>query len=333
MQVLRAVQNAKTLYEHVFFCGATDSINSDSFVKQGLLLDINFYNSSDQIMENIEKFQQVYNLLENSTSRELYTREMTWLILSKLIGIKMATKIYPVFSHEMWAASIKVAEKLLPSLGELHYPDYERDTLLRALAESFVTQSYNYEDVLTVETGEVFFDCGSYLLETSLWALSKGAHKCYAFEPNIDLLPYLKQTKMAHARKDDIHVVPLGTSNKSGMVNFVPDAASSRISENGESCIQVCSIDDFCQSQGVVPTFIKMDIEGAEVDSLAGAKQIIQKYKPKLAICLYHKMSHMWEIPLYIKSIAPEYKFYCKKNSLYYDFVLYAVANEEAPHE
>ena len=54
--------------------------------------------------------------------------------------------------------------------------------------------------------------------------------------------------------------------------------------------------------------FIKADIEGAEMNLLHGAKKIIQKYKPKLAISIYHTIMDFFEIPLYIKSLVPEYK-------------------------
>ena len=53
-----------------------------------------------------------------------------------------------------------------------------------------------------------------------------------------------------------------------------------------------------------------MDIEGAELDALKGAKETVIKYKPKLAICLYHQNCDFYNIPLYLKSIVPEYKFY-----------------------
>lgn len=73
------------------------------------------------------------------------------------------------------------------------------------------------------------------------------------------------------------------------------------------------------------PTFIKMDIEGAELEALEGAKTTIVKNKPKLAICLYHKPDDLWKIPLYLKDLVPEYKFYIRHHGkVRWETVLYA---------
>ena len=73
-------------------------------------------------------------------------------------------------------------------------------------------------------------------------------------------------------------------------------------------------------------TFIKMDIEGAELKALKGAKNIILRDKPKLAISIYHKPEDIVEIPLFIKELVPEYKLYIRHYSNdSIETVLYAV--------
>lgn len=56
-------------------------------------------------------------------------------------------------------------------------------------------------------------------------------------------------------------------------------------------------------------TFVKMDIEGAELQALEGMENMIKQDIPKHAICLYHRPQDMWEIPLYLYQIMPNYQF------------------------
>lgn len=78
---------------------------------------------------------------------------------------------------------------------------------------------------------------------------------------------------------------------------------------------------------GATPiTFIKMDIEGSELEALKGAKETIKQFKPKLAICVYHKKEDLLEIPQYILSLNPGYKLFLRNAaSIPTDVVLYAL--------
>ena len=62
-------------------------------------------------------------------------------------------------------------------------------------------------------------------------------------------------------------------------------------------------------------TFIKMDIEGSEYRALLGARNIIESYKPKLAISIYHKSEDIWQLPQLILEMNSEYKLYLRHYS------------------
>lgn len=69
--------------------------------------------------------------------------------------------------------------------------------------------------------------------------------------------------------------------------------------------IAVNSLDSILYS--AQPNFIKMDIEGAEKEAILGAQKIIKDHSPVLAICLYHKSEDLWELPLLVNEINPNY--------------------------
>lgn len=101
-------------------------------------------------------------------------------------------------------------------------------------------------------------------------------------------------------------------------------SGGSRIDENGSNDIYTESIDQILQ--GKKATFIKMDVEGAELDSLKGAKDTIKNFKPKLAICIYHKPNDIIQIPEFILECRDDYKFYIRHyTSCNYETVLYAI--------
>lgn len=98
---------------------------------------------------------------------------------------------------------------------------------------------------------------------------------------------------------------------------------TSGISDSGDSLIQCVSIDEAIPD--FYPTFLKMDVEGAEPEALAGARKTILQAEPDLAISVYHNIEHMWEIPLFIKGLIPGYSYYLRcYGQLGLETVLYA---------
>ena len=74
------------------------------------------------------------------------------------------------------------------------------------------------------------------------------------------------------------------------------------------------------------PTFIKLDIEGSEVDALNGARRTIQQQAPVLAVCVYHRQDHLWRIPLLLSHLRDDYAFFLRPhNEEGWDLLCYAV--------
>lgn len=191
-----------------------------------------------------------------------------------------------------------------------------------------VKQPFQYFDpeINKMSEHEVFVDCGAYDGDTALnfiQALQKRGYKSYdeiiSFEPDPDNFRKLK------ARNLENHTcIPRGVSDSQKTLRFSQDDISSRCAESGEIIVEVDSIDHVMDGRRV--TMLKMDIEGAELDALHGAKETIQKYKPLLAVCVYHRREDLLTIPQYIKSLVPEYRLFLRAyDRTATELVLYAV--------
>ncbi len=105
-------------------------------------------------------------------------------------------------------------------------------------------------------------------------------------------------------------------SNKAGR--------QSTISAKGEEADAI-TVDSLCETRKV--TYIKLDVEGAEYEALKGAVNTLKNQKPKLNIALYHKSRDIFELPLKIFEINPNYKFYLRRHPYIpcWDMNLYCV--------
>lgn len=192
----------------------------------------------------------------------------------------------------------------------------------------FVDNQYFCRDIIKLEDDEVFVDCGGYTGDTieSFIINATGQYKkIYVFEPDPKILVQLKQNIKD---LDNIVVFNKGAYDMEGKVQFFNEkTGSSSIGNifefNEQTQIEVGKIDSLIDDK---VTMIKMDIEGAELKALEGAKNIIKRDRPKLAICVYHKKEDLITIPQYINSIADGYKFYLRAHmEIASEVVLYAV--------
>lgn len=125
----------------------------------------------------------------------------------------------------------------------------------------------------------------------------------HAFEP----LPRFSERLLDYAKADPrIHVYPEGLAGFTGETSFLENDAGSALDENGTLTVRVVKLDDAVGGGRV--GFVKMDIEGAELDALAGAEKTIRSQAPVLAVCLYHRVEHLWEIPLWIHRLGMGYR-------------------------
>lgn len=169
-----------------------------------------------------------------------------------------------------------------------------------------------FEGFLNLESkGETFVDVGGfdgYTTKEFIRQYPKYNEILY-FEPSKENLAKSKENLK---NNDNIKFYQIGLSSEKGALYFNSDGSSSKISTEGQEVIQVDKLDNIATN---TITFIKMDIEGAELNALEGAKETILKHHPKLAICVYHKPDDIWKIPELILSIRKDYKIYLRHYS------------------
>jgi len=148
-----------------------------------------------------------------------------------------------------------------------------------------------------------------------------------AFEP--DENNFCKLAQFAHANREyfsSINLWPCGVSSSTRQLSFdTGKGEASSVSIGGGSVVQCVSLDEALRT--FMPNLIKMDIEGTEPEALIGARQIINTYLPGLAISLYHRPEHHWQLPMLVENIAPgKYSFYVRSHAMNtFDSVLYCV--------
>jgi FkbM family methyltransferase len=174
-----------------------------------------------------------------------------------------------------------------------------------------------------MKENEIYCDCGTYNGNTLFLFMNSVKNKyerIYAFEPDPEnfrqILERVKDVK-------NVEVYNMATGERNGEIRFLAEGTSgSCISENGGIQVPLKRLDDAIDGR---VSFIKMDIEGAELATLHGAENMIRKYKPKLAICVYHKPLDFYEIPKYLHELVPEYRFSLRHHCCTFrDTVLYA---------
>lgn len=194
-------------------------------------------------------------------------------------------------------------------------------------------QGYFGTELFNNVENEVIVDGGAFDGDTIREFFSDPARKCkriFAFEP--DAVNYEKLS--SEMKSDKVVPVNAGLGRNKTIMNFIMGGGvSSRIDNEGTEQIRIDTIDNVLKDEK--PTFIKMDIEGAEADALLGGKTVIGECMPVLAISAYHKMKDMFELVELIDELgAGNYDFYLR-HTFYYqkikiqpDVIIYAKRTE-----
>lgn len=178
--------------------------------------------------------------------------------------------------------------------------------------------------------GDIVLDCGACIGDVSLLfaGLVGRQGEVHMFDPIPIHGRYCRlQASLNPSLAHVLHVNELAVGNRT-YVKHGDKSDSDKIEPGGLAINSYAStsLDEYASSKLSHIDFMKMDIEGAEMDAIDGAVKIIREFKPRLAISVYHKPEDLWEIPIKLKSLNPGYELYFGRHSpVIWESVIYAV--------
>jgi FkbM family methyltransferase len=238
------------------------------------------------------------------------------------------TEVMDVFGVKVHINDFGVADNRLTKFSTLN-----------AIGEFFLTSEandYNYviegpyeHEKVQLSKNDIVFDCGANIGAFSAYAASKGCI-VHAFEPIKALHPTVEKnisengkgavwdTALSDGSTESIEFTEFTQAIISSGISMIIPSVVSNAEFGVTTTIPCISIDDFVKRENVTSVdFIKADIEGAERLMLAGAKETLRNFAPKLAICTYHFPDDPEVLEKIIMEANPNYRVIHKWKKLY----------------
>jgi FkbM family methyltransferase len=252
---------------------------------------------------------------------------------------KFADQLLPDFCqdlpHKLYQQAAEVRKAASLWADDPSRREYLRHVRWRALGDQNALgspvkeESYFLDSLYRINNREVFVDCGAYTGDTAEQVIRRNPafSRIVAIEAdpqNFDRLTKWIGTLDAHVASR-ISALNVAVGAKRGKLQFQASGnEGARLAADGNVAVECIPIDDLALAAG--PTFIKMDIEGAELDALEGARRSIQIYRPILSICVYHKQDDLWRIPLFVQTLVEDYRLFLRPHDVDgWQLVCYAV--------
>ncbi len=197
-----------------------------------------------------------------------------------------------------------------------------------ALAPADEVNQYFVPGLVRLSNHEVFVDCGAFdgdTVRSFLRACNGEFEGVYAFEPDTgsfaDIQAFVED--LDPVTRGKIVLRSEATGSEECTLRFeASGGTNAKLSDDGGVEVKCVRLDDVVEHA----SYIKMDIEGAEIDTLRGAERILTTDHPGLAVSLYHRPHDYHEIPLLINRLDPSARLHCRSHGVDgIDFVVYAL--------
>ncbi|WP_300367948.1 FkbM family methyltransferase [Brachyspira sp.] len=271
----------------------------------------NFINAMKEDHNN--SFEIFYNMLEEDYSKELFKKIVRYRYLlafnkdaysNTREKIKLSIK-YGSINIFSWGL-----KRFLFLLEKSKYPKEIENFLLFYI---FKLEQYNIKNIFEVCGDSVIFDVGAWKGDTAYFFSKKcnDNAKIYAFEPDKNAYDTLKSIKQKY-NLNNVILENVLFSNKKEIIDFVSMTPNTPAVK-----MNAITLDEFVENNNIERIdYLKMDVEGAEKHILEGAVKTIKKFRPSIAIAIYHGgelfMEDFYKVPIFIKEITENYDYYIR---------------------
>jgi FkbM family methyltransferase len=272
----------------------------------------------DELSAAQSKCDKILNGLEDEASKELYAS----LFKTRSLPEEVKTP-YDLEAEEAYRSHM--------------ITKYGGEEYLALACQDIYFDYINFEHVKIIVEGGMFDGFNTY----QFLPIIEGWGKIYSFEPNVEVLLETLSNDVRKGRylrtltnHPNVEIIDQALWSKEEVLQFGGTGAADthQLMASGGQEVQAISIDGFVQQHQLERLdLIKLDIEGAEPACLEGAQESLKKFRPQLALSIYHTKEQFLDIPLSLMTKVDDYAFfighYCTVPR--YDTVLYAIPREK----
>jgi len=195
----------------------------------------------------------------------------------------------------------------------------------KRLVDSLAGEGPYEKDSVVLKYGDYVIDAGANLGIFSIFASQRVGENgmVYAFEPVEEIRDFSLRESVRLNNVLNIQIEPYALGGADKKIRFFLDdyniGGSSGFESRGhEEIVEQITLDKFVKENNIQKiNFIKIDVEGMERNLLTGAESTIKKFKPKIAICIYHRPDDPQILQEMLSNFVPEYRFTKTKTKLY----------------
>jgi len=293
---------------HLIYKSALEELQYSSYSKMGKWSAVG---TLQLALKSPEKFDEIYNILSDEESKSIFDWFIKYRTAYAFLG-ELAEEVYPAkiikaeFLKEISALERNTRNGLI-TLQNFSFKSEVLETV-----QAWNLEQYNLRGRCEITKSDYIIDGGAFRGETALWFISKGAAKVYAFEPDSYNFLILSENIRRNEIEDEVIPFQMILSDKNSRFPLYEIGLGRSIAlEGGNKIIDGITLDSFIEKEKLNKVdFIKLDVEGAELEVLKGAMETIKRFRPKMAISVYHKPDDIITILKFISEILPDARFY-----------------------